>query len=98
MTAERTEPAPRLLQSIPIVIAAGCLIAAIGFGPRSTMGFFLTPITNQYGWGREVFALAIAIQNLIWGSDSASSACWRIATARRGSCRAARWSMPWAWR
>ena len=64
---ERTKPAHGLLQSIPIVIAAGCIISAVGFGPRSTMGFFLTPITNEYGWGREVFALAIAIQNFIWG-------------------------------
>ncbi len=63
----RTKPAHGLMQSIPIVIAAGCIISAVGFGPRSTMGFFLTPITNEYGWGREVFALAIAIQNLIWG-------------------------------
>ena len=31
------------------------------------MGFFLTPMTNEYGWGREVFALAIAVQNLVWG-------------------------------
>ena len=64
---EPTRPAHGLMQSIPIVIAAGCIISAVGFGPRSTMGFFLTPITNEYGWGREVFALAIAIQNLLWG-------------------------------
>ena len=31
------------------------------------MGFFLTPMTSEFGWGREVFALAIAIQNLVWG-------------------------------
>ncbi len=67
MTAEAKRPAHGLMQSIPVVIAAGSVIAAVGFGPRSTMGFFLTPITNEYGWGREVFALAIAIQNLIWG-------------------------------
>ena len=67
MTSEATPRARGLLQSIPVVIAAGCIIAAVGFGPRSTMGFFLTPITNEYGWGREVFALAIAIQNLMWG-------------------------------
>ena len=64
---ERTRPVHGLMQSIPIVIAAGCIISAVGFGPRSTMGFFLTPVTNDYGWGREVFALAIAIQNLVWG-------------------------------
>src|SRR5205809_3154819 len=31
------------------------------------MGFFLTPMTTENGWSREVFALAIAIQNLAWG-------------------------------
>ena len=54
-------------QSIPLVLAGGCLIAILSFGPRSTMGFFLTPMTTQYGWSRETFALAIAIQNLVWG-------------------------------
>lgn len=50
-----------------LVIAAGCLIAAIGFGPRSTMGFFLTPMTTANGWSREAFSFAIALQNLVWG-------------------------------
>lgn len=54
-------------RSIPLIIAAGCVIAALSFGPRSTMGFFLTPMTTEYGWSRETFALAIAIQNLVWG-------------------------------
>jgi MFS family permease len=31
------------------------------------MGFFLTPMTSEYGWSRETFAFAIAIQNLVWG-------------------------------
>jgi MFS family permease len=56
-----------IIRSIPIIILAGCAIAAINFGPRSTMGFFLTPMSSEHGWGREVFALAIAIQNLVWG-------------------------------
>ena len=55
-------------RSTPVIIVAGCLIAAIGFGPRSTMGFFLTPMTTDNGWSRETFALAIAIQNLVWGA------------------------------
>lgn len=55
------------LQSIPVILVAGCLIAILSFGPRSTMGFFLTPMTREFGWGRETFALAIAVQNLIWG-------------------------------
>lgn len=50
-----------------VVIVCGCLIAILTFGPRSTMGFFLTPMTSANGWSREVFALAIALQNLLWG-------------------------------
>ena len=59
--------APPFLKSVPVILVAGCVIAIIGFGPRSTMGFFLTPMTTEFGWSREVFALAIAIQNLVWG-------------------------------
>ena len=66
MTASTPASRPRF-QSIPLVLAGGCLIAILSFGPRSTMGFFLTPMTTQYGWSRETFALAIAIQNLVWG-------------------------------
>ena len=52
----------------PVVVAVcGCLIAMISFGPRSSLGFFLTPLSETNHWGRDVFALAVAIQNLIWG-------------------------------
>jgi MFS family permease len=50
-----------------IVIAAGCLIALLGFGARSAYGLLLEPMTSARGWGRETFALALAIQNLVWG-------------------------------
>jgi MFS family permease len=40
----------------------------IAFGPRSALGFFLQPISATNGWGRDVFALGIAIQNLLWGA------------------------------
>ena len=49
------------------VIAAGCLIALLGFGARSAYGLLLEPMTGARGWGRETFAIAIAIQNLVWG-------------------------------
>jgi MFS family permease len=48
-------------------VACGCLIAMISFGPRSSLGFFLTPLSETNHWGRDVFALAVAIQNLLWG-------------------------------
>jgi MFS family permease len=49
------------------VIAAGCLIAMLGFGARSVYGLLLEPMTGARGWDRETFALALAIQNLVWG-------------------------------
>ena len=39
----------------------------VGFGPRSTLGFFLTPMSQANGWDRDIFALALAIQNILWG-------------------------------
>ena len=39
----------------------------ISFGPRATLGFFLTPMSQANGWGRDVFGLALAIQNILWG-------------------------------
>jgi MFS family permease len=49
------------------IILCGCLIALIGFGPRSAFGLFLTPMSSANDWGRDVFALAFALQNLLWG-------------------------------
>jgi len=43
------------------------LLLALNFGLRSSMGFFMAPISNQFGYGREVFAFALALQNLWWG-------------------------------
>lgn len=50
-----------------VVIACGCLIGALTFGPRSTFGLFLQPMSQAFAWGRDVFAFAFAIQNLLWG-------------------------------
>lgn len=50
-----------------IIILAGCTIALLNFGVRSGFGLFLEPISAANGWGREVFALAIAIQTVLWG-------------------------------
>ena len=49
------------------VVAAGCAIAAIGFGVRSVFGLFLEPMTAAHGWSRETFSIALALQNLLWG-------------------------------
>jgi len=61
-TASRSEP------GFPwLIIASGCLITALTFGPRSAMGFFQLPMLADTGWTRADFGLAMAIQNLMWG-------------------------------
>ncbi len=50
-----------------VIMVCGCLIALISFGPRSSLGFFLNPMSQTNHWGRDVFAIALAIQNLLWG-------------------------------
>jgi MFS family permease len=51
-----------------IIVVCGCLISTIGFGPRATLGFFLVPMSSAHGWEREVFALSVAIQTLVYGA------------------------------
>ncbi|HYY85413.1 MAG TPA: MFS transporter [Beijerinckiaceae bacterium] len=58
---------PRTRLSPQAVVFAGCAIALISFGPRAAAGLFQVPMTSEYGWGRDVFGLALAIQNLCWG-------------------------------
>ena len=40
---------------------------SLAVGIRHGFGLFNLPITQANGWGREIFALAIALQNLVWG-------------------------------
>jgi MFS family permease len=48
------------------IIAASALLA-INFGFRSSLGLFLKPISESFGYGREIFAFSLALQNLFWG-------------------------------
>ena len=50
-----------------VIIICGCAIALLGFGPRSSLGFFIQPMSREFTWGRDVFGLALALQNLLWG-------------------------------
>ena len=49
------------------ILLCGSLIVALSFGVRSAFGIFMVPISGELGWGREIFALSIALQNLLWG-------------------------------
>ncbi|MGD9667982.1 MAG: MFS transporter [Hyphomicrobiaceae bacterium] len=50
-----------------MIILAAASIAAIGSGLRQVMGLYLKPVSETLGFGREIFALAIAIANIVWG-------------------------------
>src|SRR6476469_2156178 len=50
-----------------VIIVCGCVIALLSFGPRSSLGFFVQPMSREFTWGRDVFGLALALQNLLWG-------------------------------
>ena len=53
--------------SLTQVLICGAAIVTLAMGIRHGFGLWLQPITTQYGWTRENFAFAIAIQNLAWG-------------------------------
>lgn len=49
------------------VLFCGATIVTLSMGIRHGFGLWLQPITQAQDWTRETFALAIAIQNLVWG-------------------------------
>jgi MFS family permease len=49
------------------IIIVGCLIGLLSFGPRSAVGAFQADILRDNNWTRDIFSLAIAVQNLVWG-------------------------------
>jgi MFS family permease len=49
------------------IIVAGCMISLVTFGLRTSFGLFTEPLSVLRGWDRETFAIAIAVQNLLWG-------------------------------
>jgi len=50
-----------------VVLICGSAILLICFGVRQNYGLLMGPISSSLHWGREVFAFAIAVQNLVWG-------------------------------
>jgi len=49
------------------VIVAAATIAALAMGLRQALGLYLKPLSMELGLGREAFALAVALTNLVWG-------------------------------
>ena len=63
----RAPPPLPWYHTVTAMIVAGCLVAIVNFGVRSTFGFFTVPISEAHGWPREIFSFAMAMQNLVWG-------------------------------
>jgi predicted MFS family arabinose efflux permease len=51
-----------------MILICAAVAIALTMGIRHTFGLFLAPMTSALGWGREVFALGLAIQNIVWGA------------------------------
>jgi MFS family permease len=80
MNTSALRPAVPLL----VLIIAGCIIAAIGNGVRTSFGLFTLPMTADLGLSREQWGMAMAIQNLAWGITQPFAGAFadRVGTAR----------------
>ena len=54
---------------LAVLICSG-IILTLSLGTRHTFGLYLQPMTLDLGWSRQTFAIALAIQNLIYGFGS----------------------------
>ena len=50
------------------MLISSAIILALSLGVRHAFGLYLVPMSHEFGWGHNVFSLAIALQNLIWGA------------------------------
>jgi len=55
-------------KSTRTVLICAALILMLAMGVRQTFGLFMPQMTIANGWTRDEFALAIALQNLLWGA------------------------------
>ena len=46
-----------------VVIVAGSIAVLLGMGIRGSQGLYLKPMSVDLGWGREIFAFAMAMQS-----------------------------------
>lgn len=65
----RAPPSPGAWDGALVALVCGSLILLISLGIRHAFGLFLQPVSAAQGWGRESFAFAIALQNLVWGAS-----------------------------
>jgi MFS family permease len=72
MNPEPMAPSSNMTRALWMLLICGCLIGLLAFGIRSSFGLFVDPVSKpelpgSFGFGRETFAFALALQNLAWG-------------------------------
>ena len=67
-----------------LILVSATLILVISFGVRQAYGLLMEPVSSAQGWGREVFAFAVALQSLFWGL---SQPFWGAIADRYGAGR-----------
>jgi predicted MFS family arabinose efflux permease len=60
-----SQPARKL--TLQQILICGAAIVTVSMGIRHGFGLWLQPIIQDRSWNRETFALALALQNLVWG-------------------------------
>ena len=58
------------------LLLCGALVVTLSMGIRHGFGLWLQPIVTARGWTREDFALAMAVQNLVWGASGPFIGWW----------------------
>lgn len=58
----------RFSKPLIYMLIGSAIILALSLGVRHAFGLYLVPMSHEFGWGHNVFSLAIAMQNLIWGA------------------------------
>lgn len=52
-----------------MVMGAGAALLAVVLGVRQVLGLYLVPMTIDLDWSRELFGVAMGLQNLVWGAS-----------------------------
>ncbi len=76
-------------KALIFMLIGSAIILALSLGVRHAFGLYLVPMSEEFGWGHNVFSLAIAMQNLIWGAVQPITGAFasKYGSKNCGSCR-----------
>ncbi|AXY57317.1 MFS transporter [Acinetobacter chinensis] len=66
MTASQDDT--RFSKPLIYMLIGSAFILALSLGIRHGFGLYLVPMSHEFSWNHQVFSLAIAMQNLLWGA------------------------------